>query len=181
MKCFLDYAQGAFGKLVSREVAAAHPLDAADIIGGVELSTHHFTQEVDQHVVVFGLAVAVAHDAFENFEDAQRLDLQSGFFADLALDRLPEKLTSFDEPAGQGPVAFKRLASAFDEKNRIATKNERADAEQRVATTLQAANEQLKRERDAAELDLRANLPAVSATLASRILGVEINVSPATR
>lgn len=54
----------------------------------------------------------------------------------------------------------------------------RARAEQQVASTVQTAAEQLKRERDAVELDLRANVATMSATLASRILGVD--VAPAT-
>ncbi len=57
----------------------------------------------------------------------------------------------------------------------------RARAEQEVMSTLQLAAEQLKRERDAVELDLRANVGAMSATLASRILGVEVATSAATR
>jgi F-type H+-transporting ATPase subunit b len=57
----------------------------------------------------------------------------------------------------------------------------RADAEHQVATTLAMANEQLKRERDAVELDLRANVAAMSSTLASRILGVDVTSSAATR
>lgn len=50
----------------------------------------------------------------------------------------------------------------------------RASAEQDVMATVQLAAEQLKRERDAVELDLRANVAGMSATLASRILGVEV-------
>ncbi|MCV7088582.1 F0F1 ATP synthase subunit B [Mycobacterium interjectum] len=50
----------------------------------------------------------------------------------------------------------------------------RARAEQEVMSTLQLAAEQLKRERDAVELDLRANVGIMSATLASRIVGVDI-------
>ena len=57
----------------------------------------------------------------------------------------------------------------------------RGSAEQEVATSLQLAAEQLKRERDAVELDLRANVGAMSATLASRILGVDVTTSAATR
>ena len=47
--------------------------------------------------------------------------------------------------------------------------------------TLQQAGEQLKRERDAVELDLRVNVSTMSATLASRILGVDVTTSAATR
>jgi F-type H+-transporting ATPase subunit b len=57
----------------------------------------------------------------------------------------------------------------------------RAGAEQQVLATLQQAGEQLKRERDAVELDLRANVGTMSATLASRILGVDVTTSAATR
>jgi F-type H+-transporting ATPase subunit b len=57
----------------------------------------------------------------------------------------------------------------------------RAAAEQQVLATLQQAGEQLKRERDAVELDLRANVGTMSATLASRILGVDVTTSAATR
>jgi F-type H+-transporting ATPase subunit b len=57
----------------------------------------------------------------------------------------------------------------------------RAEAEQHVAETVAQANEQLKRERDAVEMDLRANVGSMSATLASRILGVEVIPSATTR
>jgi F-type H+-transporting ATPase subunit b len=57
----------------------------------------------------------------------------------------------------------------------------RARAEQQAMSSLQAAAEELKRERDAVELDLRANVGAMSATLASRILGVDVTTSAATR
>jgi F-type H+-transporting ATPase subunit b len=56
----------------------------------------------------------------------------------------------------------------------------RAGAEQQVLVTLQQAGEQLKRERDAVELDLRANVGTMSQTLASRILGVDIAPATAT-
>jgi F-type H+-transporting ATPase subunit b len=56
----------------------------------------------------------------------------------------------------------------------------RAQAEQDVDVVLRAAAERLKLERDAVELDLRGNVPAMAATLAGRILGVEVAPAPAT-
>ena len=50
----------------------------------------------------------------------------------------------------------------------------RDNAERQVAETLAQANEQLKKERDSVEMDLRANVSEMSAKLASRILGVEV-------
>lgn len=55
----------------------------------------------------------------------------------------------------------------------------RAQAEAQVMSTLEQAGELLKRERDAVELDLRANVGAMAVTLASRILGVEVTASAA--
>jgi F-type H+-transporting ATPase subunit b len=56
----------------------------------------------------------------------------------------------------------------------------RAGAEQEAMSTLEVAAEQLKRERDAVELNLRANVGTMSATLASRILGVDMTTLAAT-
>lgn len=63
-------------------------------------------------------------------------------------------------------------------EGRKVVEDARAHAEQEVASTLQQANEQLKRERDAVELDLRANVGAMSATLANRIVGVDVTTQP---
>jgi F-type H+-transporting ATPase subunit b len=66
-------------------------------------------------------------------------------------------------------------------EGRKVVEDARARAEQQVMSTLQTASEQLKRERDAVEMDLRANVGTMSATLASRILGVDVTTSAATR
>lgn len=66
-------------------------------------------------------------------------------------------------------------------EGRKVVEDARARAEQQVASTVQKAAEQLKRERDAVELDLRANVASMSATLASRVLGVDVTTTAATR
>jgi F-type H+-transporting ATPase subunit b len=53
----------------------------------------------------------------------------------------------------------------------------RGRAEEQVSSTLQDAAEQLKREGDAVGAELHARVEAISTTLASRILGVEITTS----
>ena len=57
----------------------------------------------------------------------------------------------------------------------------RARAEEESAAALRAAAEQLEREREGVELDLRANIGTMSATLASRILGLDVTTSATTR
>jgi F-type H+-transporting ATPase subunit b len=64
-------------------------------------------------------------------------------------------------------------------EGRKVVEDARAQAEAHVTSTLEQAGEQLKRERDAVEVDLRANVGAMAATLASRILGVEVTASAA--
>jgi F-type H+-transporting ATPase subunit b len=66
-------------------------------------------------------------------------------------------------------------------EGRKVVEDARARAEQEVMSTLQVASEQLKRERDTVELDLRANVGKMSATLAGRILGVDVTTAAATR
>ena len=66
-------------------------------------------------------------------------------------------------------------------EGRKVVEDARARAEQQVSSTLQMASEDLKRERDDVELNLRDNVGSLSATLASRILGVDVSPSAATK
>jgi F-type H+-transporting ATPase subunit b len=65
-------------------------------------------------------------------------------------------------------------------EGRKAIEGARGKAEQEVTSALQTAAQQLKQERDAVELGLRANVGSLSATLASRILGVDVAPAAAT-
>jgi F-type H+-transporting ATPase subunit b len=76
-------------------------------------------------------------------------------------------------------------ASAFRDTARVEGRKvvdgARARAEQEVSSTLEAAADRLKRERDAVELDLRSNIGTMAATLASRILDVDVTTSATAR
>jgi F-type H+-transporting ATPase subunit b len=87
----------------------------------------------------------------------------------------------YEEAMKEGRVQASSFRDNARAEGRKVVEDARARAEQEVMSTLQLAAEQLKRERDAVELDLRANVPAMSATLASRILGVDVTTSAATR
>jgi F-type H+-transporting ATPase subunit b len=65
-------------------------------------------------------------------------------------------------------------------EGRKALEEMRAGAEEHVSSTLQDAGAQLKREGDAVAADLRSRVESMSATLAGRILGVEMTSSAAT-
>lgn len=73
-----------------------------------------------------------------------------------------------------------KASAARDEaraQGRKVIEQKRGVAEDQVSATLQEANEQLKRDGDAVAAELRAKVDALSTTLASRILGVDIATS----
>ena len=87
----------------------------------------------------------------------------------------------YEEALKEGRVQAGSFRDNARSQGRKVIEDARADAERQVMSTLQMAAEQLKRERDAVELDLRANVGSMSSTLASRILGVDVTTSAATR
>jgi F-type H+-transporting ATPase subunit b len=87
----------------------------------------------------------------------------------------------YEEAMKEARVQSSSLRDNARAEGRKVVEDARAHAEQQVMSTLQLAAEQLKRERDAVELDLRANVGTMSATLASRILGVDVATSAATK
>ena len=97
-KGFFNHRQRALGDLQIGQVGAPHPLDRADIVAGAELAAGDAAEVVDQHVVIFGRAGGIAHDALEDFQHAERLDLQAGLFAHFAADA-----SSSDSPISSAP------------------------------------------------------------------------------
>ena len=87
----------------------------------------------------------------------------------------------YEEAMKQARVQASSLRDNARAEGRKVVEDARTQAEQQVMSTLQLAAEQLKRERDAVELDLRSNVGTMSATLASRILGVDVATSAATK
>jgi F-type H+-transporting ATPase subunit b len=89
--------------------------------------------------------------------------------------------SDYDEAMMEARVQASSFRDNARTEGRKVIEEARASAEQEVASTVQTANEQLKRERDSVELDLRANVASMSATLASRILGVDVSNSASTK
>ena len=87
----------------------------------------------------------------------------------------------YEEALKEGRVQAGSFRDNARSQGRKVIEDARAEAERQVMSTLQMSAEQLKRERDAVELDLRANVGSMSSTLASRILGVDVTTSAATR
>ncbi|MDD4868807.1 MAG: F0F1 ATP synthase subunit B [Mycobacterium sp.] len=80
----------------------------------------------------------------------------------------------YDEVMRAARLEASSLRDNARAEGRKVIEDARARAEQQVMSTLQVTAEQLNRERDAVELDLRANVARMSATLASRIVGVDV-------
>ncbi|OBG47205.1 F0F1 ATP synthase subunit B [Mycobacterium alsense] len=98
-----------------------------------------------------------------------------------AAEQFEAAQADYEEAMKEARTEASSLRDGARAEGRKVVEDARARAEQEVMSTLQLAAEQLKRERDAVELDLRANVGAMSATLASRILGVDVTTSAATR
>jgi F-type H+-transporting ATPase subunit b len=81
-------------------------------------------------------------------------------------------------------AAARTEASAIRDEARTAGRkvvdDKRGHANDESAAALQKAEEQLKRQSDAIETDLRSSVETLSATLASRVLGVDISATSAT-
>jgi F-type H+-transporting ATPase subunit b len=91
-----------------------------------------------------------------------------------ATEQFDAAKADYEEVLTEARIEASSLRDKARAEGRKVVEDARAGAEQQVMSTLQTAAEQLKRERDAVELDLRANVASMSATLASRILGVEV-------
>ena len=97
-----------------------------------------------------------------------------------ATEQFEAAKADYEEALSEARVQASSLRDNARAEGRKVIEDARARAEQQVMSTLQMASEQLKRERDAVELDLRANVASMSATLASRILGVDVAPAAAT-
>ena len=97
-----------------------------------------------------------------------------------AAEQFEAAQADYEEAMTEARVQASSLRDNARAEGRKVVEGARAQAEQQVATTLQLAAEQLKRERDSVELDLRSNVAGMSATLASRILGVEVAPAAST-
>jgi F-type H+-transporting ATPase subunit b len=86
----------------------------------------------------------------------------------------------FDKAMSQARIEASAVRDNARAEGRKIIDDMRARVEEQVASTLQDAGDQLKREGDAVAAGLRNQLESLSATLASRILGVEITASTAT-
>lgn len=91
-----------------------------------------------------------------------------------AADQFAAAQADYEEAMKEARVQASAFRDNARAEGRKAVEGARGRAEQEVMSTLQTAAEQLKRERDNVELGLRANVGTMSATLASRILGVDV-------
>jgi F-type H+-transporting ATPase subunit b len=90
-----------------------------------------------------------------------------------ATEQFEAAQADYDEAMTKARVEASSLRDNARAEGRKVVEDARARAEHQVMSTLQTATEELKRERDAVELDLRANVETMSKTLAGRILGVD--------
>ena len=98
-----------------------------------------------------------------------------------AAEQFEAARADYEEAMKEARVQASSFRDNARAEGRKVVEDARARAEKEVMSDLKVAAEQLKRERDAVELHLRTNVGTMSATLASRIIGVDVATSAATR
>jgi hypothetical protein len=88
---------------------------------------------IKKYVVVFGLAVCIRHDPFEDFMQRFGFNFQAGFFQYFAADCIRDAFSDFEEPAWEGPEALEGLFAALNQQDVVLTVEDQcADAKQRA-------------------------------------------------
>ena len=70
--------------------------------------------------------------AIEGFDDRADLDVEPGFFLDLAARRVGERFAELEQAARQRPLAFARLVRALDDQRLAVAHHDGADADDRM-------------------------------------------------
>ncbi len=83
----------------------------------------------------------------------------------------------FENAMSEARIEASRARDGARAEGRKVLEEMRHEAEEEVDSTLQSAREKLKRQGDSVAEDLRSDLETMSATLASRILGVDVGAS----
>ena len=122
------------GSMLQRAMAVPfrpfHPAHRVGVGGRPNVPPVTPAQVIRDHVVVAN-PLAVAMNAVEEFDEFHRLDDQPGLFASLHVPLPRVAFPQFDQTAGNGPLAFQRLASAPDQQHAALVDNHTADANQR--------------------------------------------------
>jgi hypothetical protein len=99
--------------------APLSPLDPTGCLGigrCAQLTPGNTAKIIGDDVVVTNAAF-VTMDPFEQLDKLKRLDIEAGFFADLADDPFDERLADFEHAARERPMAFEGLAAAANEQD----------------------------------------------------------------
>src|SRR6185503_16858232 len=113
--------------------------------------------------MVADASVVIAHHAVHDAGEAGDTNLQATLLADLARDGLPRRLAELHEPAGQAPLAGRRLAAAPDEEHARAVEDDGAHAHARLRGIFAAHAPRAAR----GSASSHASVPYLSATSAS--------------
>ena len=93
-------------------------------------SSDRTAQIIDDDEVVLDAAIATM-DAVEDLDDLANVNIEAGFFFDLAPCGLHEGFAEFDDPARQRPLALSRLMRALDDECAASVDDDAANADNR--------------------------------------------------
>ena len=128
-ECSFNDVAGSFRQTVPVEFGLRDPTGGAHVVARHGRSFRAGADVVHEHVMIFGAAFGVAHNAFEDFEQLADGDDQARFFGDFAAERFVEAFADFDGAAWQRPPALQWLAAAFDQQDAVVAKDDGADSD----------------------------------------------------
>jgi hypothetical protein len=115
---------------VAVPLRALNPADGGGIRGRAQLAAGDAAEVIGDDVVIADAAVFTMN-AIEQLDEFDRLDEEAGFLADFADDASGEGFADFEHAAGEGPVAFKGLSAAANQKHAGVLHDDGADAYER--------------------------------------------------
>ena len=108
---------------------ALDPADGGSVRGGTQVAAGDAAEVVGDDVVIANAAV-FAMNAVEKLDQFDGLDVEAGFFADLANDAGCEGLADLEHAAGEGPMTFEGLGAAANQEHAGVLDDDCADADE---------------------------------------------------
>jgi hypothetical protein len=101
---------------VTGPLIAFNPADGGGIGGRLQIASRDTAKVVGDDVVIANAAI-LAVDTVEQFDEFHWLDVQAGFFADLAGYPGDKRLAHLEQPAGNRPAPLHGLSTPLHQKD----------------------------------------------------------------
>ena len=114
-----------------RNFSATKPSSLRRVVRRRELSRNSPAQKINQHIMVAHALIPIAQHPVIHAQQFTNFHAQASFLQSLPNRRLPQRLTHFQHPAGDGPLPSQRRMSSPDQHHPIPLDDDRAHSHHR--------------------------------------------------